>query len=449
MITHPFRTALAAIAICCGPALGETHRVARAAQAAPIADDTTIVSYVVDSVRVIQRLNPSTDVVAVNIYLLGGARQLTPATQGIEQLLLSASRYGTRSYPDTLWRAAWSALGSSLETDVTKDWTMLGFRGLRESFDRSWDLVTERLTAPTLRADGIAVARTRMLATLRQMRSSPEGEAAWVADSVVFAGHPYALSPYGTEANLGAIDSAAVAAYQRREVRRSRLLVVVAGAATRATVEAAVRRTLGTLPVGQYTWTRPTPLARKAGSLTMIPRATSTNYVIGMFDAPPTSSDEFPSYRAAMGLLGQFITKAVREKRGLSYAANASAQERALATGMIYVSTAQPDTVLKLIRAQIAVLSNRDSMPAGYSFTTDNNSIDVVSRRLTSASQVEALASAELLLGDYRLAESLPRRMRTVSTQSIRQAIQKYVRDIQFVYTGDTTKVSRRSFEKF
>lgn len=435
--------------------LAATAASAWAPRPAPVAtgraaaDDTTILSYMVDSVRVIQRLNPHTDIVAVNIYLLGGSRQLTPATQGIEALLLSASRYGTKSYPDTLWRKAWSSLGSTGASETTKDWSMLGFRGLRDDFDRSWDMMAERLTAPTLHADGIAIARTRMVASMRQMRASPEGEAAYVADSVVFAGHPYGLSPYGTETNLPGIDSAALAAYVRTQVVRSRIVIVIAGAATRAMVEAAVHRTFARVSVGQYVWASPAPLTRRTRSLTMIPRATATNYVIGIFEAPPSSSEDFPSYRAALGYLSQFMTKAVREKRGLSYAVDASAQERALATGMIYVSTGQPDTALKLMRQQLEVLTNPDSMPAGYSFTTDNNSLDMLARRLTSESQVEALAEAELLMGNYRLAEALPRRMRTVSTQSIRQALRKYVRNIQFVYAGDTTRVNRKSFELF
>src|SRR2546426_3868349 len=37
-------------------------------------------------VRVIQRVNPATDVVAVRLYLLGGTRQLTERTAGIEAL---------------------------------------------------------------------------------------------------------------------------------------------------------------------------------------------------------------------------------------------------------------------------------------------------------------------------------------------------------------------------
>lgn len=409
-------------------------------------DDTTLLSYSVDSVRVIQRLTPSTEVVAVNIYLLGGARQLTAATQGIEAMLLTASKYGTRSFPDSTLRTAWAMTGSALESELTSDWTMLGFRGVSAEFDRSWDIVSERLIRPTFPAAGVSTARDRLVAALKQARNSPDGEIGSVADSVAFAGHAYGLSAYGTEQSLALIDSAVLSRYVSSQVHRSRMLVVVVGAATRAMVESAIRRGLATAPVGTYRWTPPAPLAPHTSTVTLIPRRSATNYVIGVFDGPPETSEDFPSFRAATNFLGSMITDAVREKRGLSYAASASVSDRALVTGVIYVSTPRPDTVVKLVQAQIRTLTNRDSMPAGFSFTADKNSLQFLFRRSSSAVQADALAHAEILQGDYRLAENVPRRMRSVTSSSIRMAAIAYMKNIRFIYAGDTALVKRATF---
>lgn len=426
-----------------------TDRDSRSLRDAPVADDTMVVSYMADSVRVIQRVNPFTNVVAVNIYLLGGSRQLTPATQGIESMLLTASRYGSRGFPDTTLRAAWGMTGSAAVSDVTNDWSMLGFRGTREEFDRSWDIITERLTVPTLRSDAIEIARERMISGLRRRRVTPDGEIAYVADSIVFSGHPYALSPSGTENSLASLDSSALAMYVRSQVTRSRMLVVVAGGATRAMVEAAIRRTLAKQPLGSYTASPPPPLAKSAGSVTLIAKPSTTNYVIGVFDGPPETHEDYPAFRTATSFLSQLITLAVREKRGLSYAASASVDTRAIVTGMIYVSTSSPDTVMRLIQRQLATLQDPDSLPSGMSFSSDKNSLGNLFKRSTSDAQVDALAHAQLLLGDYRLADNLPRRMRTVSSSSVRQAARKYMQNIRYVYAGDTVRVHRKSFVKF
>ena len=46
--------------------------------------DTSTTVFDVNGLKVILRRNTANDVVAANVYLLGGTQQLTPATQGIE-----------------------------------------------------------------------------------------------------------------------------------------------------------------------------------------------------------------------------------------------------------------------------------------------------------------------------------------------------------------------------
>jgi zinc protease len=421
-----------------------------AGRAAPVtSEDTTLLSYTVDSVRVVQRLAPAADIIALNLYLLGGSRQLTPTTQGIEAMLLTSSRYGTRSFPDSLLRSAWSLTGSQLVSDVTNDWTMLGFRGIREEFDRSFDIVAERLTVPLLPKDGVDNSRERQLGAIRQWRSSPDGEMSYVADSTVFRAHPYALSPLGSPASLAAIDSAALAGYVRTQIMRSRMLLVVVGPVTRQQVEAAIRRKLAAVPAGEYVWSAPPPVPRHTGAVTMVPRVSATNYLIGVYDGPPQTSDDYPAFRLATDLLGQLISDEVREKRGLSYAAGAHVDDRAVVTGVISVSTGSPDKVLEIVRKKIAMLNNPDSLPAEVSFGGANrNSLSAIFKRSTTSAQADALANATILQGDYRLADKVGRRGRSISGAAVRTAIRRYVQNIQFVYAGDTTKVLRKSFER-
>ena len=60
---------------------------------AQIQRDTATTSYTVSGVKVIHR-HTNTSIVVANLYLLGGARQLTPATSGIETFLLAVTERG-------------------------------------------------------------------------------------------------------------------------------------------------------------------------------------------------------------------------------------------------------------------------------------------------------------------------------------------------------------------
>jgi zinc protease len=414
---------------------------------ASMADDSLTTSYITDSIRVIHRYVPGSAVVAVNIYLLGGSTQLTPATQGIEALMIGASEAGTRTHPDTLWRQAWSGNGSTAVREFTSDWTMLGFRGLSQDFDATWRLLSERFTEPQFPTEGVEVARARLLSLMRQRRASADGEVGFVSDSIIFAGHPYALSPYGTPAVVGALDSAALHRYATTKVQRSRFVVVIVGGVTPAAMRTAVSATLAKLPIGDFVRTPPPTLTqRDQQTVTFVPRSSATNYIIGVFSGPPMTDGDFPGFDLATALLGERISEAVREKRGLSYAATATTDERSIVTGYIYVSTPSPALVLPLIKQQLNAMTNADSLNSDMFWTNSNNSLSALFQRSTSASQVEALARAELLQGNYKLADNLPRRFRSISGGTVRNAARKYIKHIQFVYAGDTTRVKREAF---
>ena len=67
---------------------------------------TATTSFDVSGVHVILRQNDANNVVAANLYLLGGARQVTAANAGIEPILLDVSERGTQKFPKNSLRRA-------------------------------------------------------------------------------------------------------------------------------------------------------------------------------------------------------------------------------------------------------------------------------------------------------------------------------------------------------
>ncbi|HEU4629590.1 MAG TPA: insulinase family protein, partial [Gemmatimonadaceae bacterium] len=242
---------------CAGRARPEAALAATRADGTVVPLDSTTSEFIVNGLHVIHRANFATDVVAVRLYLLGGSRQLTPATQGIEALLLRTAEYGTVGYPGARSREAWGDTGSELAVAADVDWTLYGFRGIRSEFDRTWDVFADRVMRPELAPANVATVRAKMLTALAQRRTSPDALIFLLADSVAYAGHPYALRPEGTEASLARLDSAALAHYHASQMVTSRMLLVVVGGVERSAVEAAVTRTLAHLPRGDYTWSLP------------------------------------------------------------------------------------------------------------------------------------------------------------------------------------------------
>ena len=414
--------------------------------------DSTTSSFTVNGLRVIHRANFATDVVAAQLYLLGGARQLTPATQGIEALLLRAAEYGTAGYPGEAWRAAWSVTGSELSVVTTPDWTRVAMRGIRVDFDSSWAVFADRLVRPTLSDRAVRVARERLVAQVRQRRTNPDGLAFTLIDSVAYRGHPYALRHEGTEASLAVVDSAALARYHAEQMVTSRMLLVVVGGIDRAQVERAVTATLGRLPAGAYRWSLPPRVAASAdagATVSYVARPAATNYVVGLFHGPPPDAPDAPAFRLATALFSARVSQAVREQRGLSYAAYAPYLERGVTASGLYASTIAPAAVLQVMRAQLDTLRRESYVGAQMRFFTQQFVTGYIGSNLTSADQADALARAELYQGDYRRATREMDALRGVTGSELSAAARRYLVKPRFLYLGDTTRVTRAAFANF
>jgi len=181
----------------------------------------------------------------------------------------------------------------------------------------------------------------------------------------------------------------------------------------------------------------------------MVHRPLATNYILGLFQGPSASDPQYPAFRVAVAWLSSSIHTAVREERGLSYAAGAPYEERGVVTGGVYVSTNRPAVVLPLIKTQMDQIRR---LPAGVfnlHYFTDQFIMDYFAQNMTNADQADFLARAQLYRGDYRKAGQAMEDLRHVSTSDLRAAAYRYFRDIHFVYLGDTTRVERKAFTNF
>ena len=409
--------------------------------------DSLTISYEVAGLKVIHRPASVTDVVAVNLYLLGGSRQYATAPAGIEPFLLNASEYGTARYPGDATRRALAHTGSWITVSSTRDYTRYSFRGVKQEFDSTWAVFAERLMHPTLDSAALAITRGQFLISIKAERESPDAHAARLADSLAFEGHPYAMPEYGTVESITSLTADALKKYLAEQMMTSRMLLVVVGDIPRAQVERAVTATIGTLPRGSFTWTLPPEWPARAPRVTKVHRKLPTNYMMGFFSGPLQSSEDYPAFAIAVNMLGAFVFDDVRNE-GLSYAAGSPLIRTGAAGGSIYVSTTTPDTVVRIIQHNINFLQevaiprqvfvkHSKSYLDSYYYQTESN-----------AELADVLAQAQLYRGDFRSAASYGDVLRKISGTDIKSVARKYMKNIQYAYVGDTLKAPVKTMLK-
>ena len=417
--------------------------------AVALALSTLTTSFDASGVHVILRKSTANNVVAVNLYLLGGALQIVSETAGIEPFLLQVSDRGTTKYPLAILRRKMSALGSEIVTAPSDDWTMFGIRTTTEVLDSTWAIFASRLMEPTLDPADIALLRTQFLSGVSQRRDDPDALAEFLADSIAFTGHPYGIPVTGTEASISAIDAKALRAYHDSQIVKSRMLLVVVGDVDRPHVEKLVKETLARLPAGNYQWTSPPRLPENPAAVVIEPRILPTNYLIGYYSGPLANTDDYQALRIATSVLTGRLFAEIRTRQNLTYDVHAPFVDRAASAGGLYISTASPDTTLKLMRAALTELQEGLLDRDGLERLEQQFLTEYFLDNETNGAQADFLARSQLYRGDYREADKFVDELRSVTPEAVRRVARKYMRGIRFGYVGDPTKLKRELISRF
>ncbi|MBW7932365.1 MAG: insulinase family protein [Gemmatimonadaceae bacterium] len=447
------RRLLLALAVCAAPAAAQRisptlPSATRPVQPAAVHLDTSTTSYTIDGIRVIHRAGAA-NLVVMNLYLLGGVRNATPETAGLEPMYLAVSEQGTERYPKDALRRAMARTGSGIALDATDDWTLFGIRTTTEELDSVWNIFTDRLMRPRLEPSEIDFVRNQMLSALRQLNENPDALLSRVADSVAFREHPYALSPAGSESSLRAMTRESLLQWKQQWLVKSRLLLVVVGNVPRATLERMITGSLGRLPAGQYAWTMPDTLPMRPSSLTVVPRALPTNYVAGIFRGPRANERDAAALRVASAVLSGQLFSEIRSKSNLTYTAAADFRDAALISGKLFVTTTLPDSALKIMRDQIRLLQEVNIPTHALSPLIQQFLTEYFLDNETSTAQADFLARAQLYNGDWQAANRFMAELRAVTGEDVRRVARRYLRNIQWIYIGDPARITRRLAESF
>lgn len=170
-----------------------------------LAIDSSTTRFVASGIPVILRRSTSAGIATADVYLLGGTREETDETAGIEPFLLDLSERGTKHFPRAVMRHVMARLGTSIVVDPTFDWTSIGVRATPETFDSTFVVLADRVMYPTIDAADVDMVRQEYLSTVKQRRDSPDDLVEYLADSAAYAGHPYARAVGGNEKSIAAM----------------------------------------------------------------------------------------------------------------------------------------------------------------------------------------------------------------------------------------------------
>jgi predicted Zn-dependent peptidase len=405
-----------------------------------------ITEFEVNGLKVIVKRRPGAPTVSAGLFLRGGVRNLTPATAGIENLMLSTATEASKKFPREVLRKELSRMASSLSAGSNEDFSVISLSSTRPNFDRTWEIFTDIILNPAFTQKDFDLVRDRISTALRNESISPDSLLNAQENKIVYANHPYANDPNGTLETIGSFKLEDIRAYHKKAMQSSRLLLVVVGDVDSTVLKKQISDSFGKLPRGKYKEKALPQLNFEKPTLDITSKTVETNYVKGIFAAPSLTSPDYYAMRVAITLLQSKVVQEVRNKRQLSYAPNAEMNDAAANTANIYVTAVDANQAVSIMLREIESMRKNGvdedeftGLP-GFFLTT------YFIRQETNAAQVGELARFELIGGGWRNSLSFLDKMREVKPEDVKAVAQKYMKNLRFVVIGNPSAIDREIF---
>lgn len=412
-----------------------------------VSDATALVTeFDVHGLKVLVKRREGNQTVVAGLFIKGGARNITAANAGIEDLMLDVASEATANFPRERLRTELSRMGTAISSGVNYDYSALTLASTRTNFDRSWEIFTDVALRPAFTAEDVDRVRNRLVLSLRDDADTPDSYVQVLQARVAYAGHPYLNDPRGTADVVSQLTAEDLRRYHKQVMETSRLLLVVVGDLDPQLLRQRIAASFGKLRRGAY---RPGPLPElsfTASTVEVTERDLPTNYVHGVFTAPGLAAPDVYPMRVASSILQNRLFVEIRAKRNLSYAPESFLWNQGSNLGGISVTSTDANQSVRIMLDEIARLQREQISQDDLSGTVQHYLTRYYLGQETNAAQAGELAQAELLGGGWRNSSVFMEKLSAVTAADVQRVAQKYMRNIRFVVLGNPQGVDTKVF---
>ena len=405
-----------------------------------------VTEFDVNGLKVLVKRRAGSQTVAAGLFLKGGSRNITAANAGVESLMLSVMAEGSAAYPREKLRAELARTGTVIGASDNYDYSVLSMTSTRANFDSSWSVFTDVAVHPAFAKEDFDLIKQRSLVALSDDADDPDSYLQRLQEQAAYVGHPYINRPEGTVESVSRLTLDDIRRYHQQVMETSRLLLVVVGDIDVSQLKPRIASSFGTFPRGTYKGDAVPQLSFSASTVQVTQRGLPTNYIQGLFTAPPITSPDIYPMEVASAMLRDRIFEEVRVRRNLSYAPSAFLNSQGANVGGIYVTAVDANQAVRVMLNEIKRLQEEP--------LTQSDMTGVVSQYLTTyylgqetnAAQAANLAEFELIGGSWRNSFETIAKLRAVTPADVQRVSQKYMRNIRFVVLGNPAQIDKNVF---
>src|SRR2546423_5836193 len=405
-----------------------------------------VTEFDVNGLKVLMKRREGSQTVAAGLFLRGGSRNITSANAGIESLMLDVMAEGSASYPRERLRSELARTGTVMGSSDNYDYSVLSFTSTRANFDSMWSLFADVALHPAFTKEDFDLTKTRALTALADDADDPDTYLQRLQEHAAYAGHPYLNRPEGTVESVSRLTVEDVRRYHQQAMETSRLLLVIVGDLDANQLKARIAAAFGKLPRGNYKADTVPQLSFTASTVEVTQRGLPTNYVQGLFAAPPITSPDIYPMEVASAMLRDRVFEEVRVKRNLSYAPSAFLNSQGANVGGIYVTAVDANQAVRVMLNEVRRLQDQPLAQSDITGVVSQYLTTYYLGQETNAAQAANLAEFELIGGGWRNSFETIAKLRAVTPVDVERFAQKYMRNIRFVVLGNPAQIDKTVF---
>jgi len=403
-------------------------------------------SFTVNGLKVIFKQNTSNDIISTNLYYKGGVTNLTEDNAGLEALTLVVSTKASNNFPKDKLNAALERMNSVINTNSNFDFSSINLLCVKQNFAKSWEIFSDIVVNPSFTEEDLVLEREKMINNVKQVDDNPDAYLSKLVNNEFYVDHPYSIEVNGTENTLSSFTAGELKEYHSELMNTSRLLLVVVGNTTKSELESMVKKSFGSLPIGNYTASVPPEIENSEPSIKIVKRELPTTYIQGTYSAPARGTKEGYTMLIANSILRDRVWEEVRTKRSLSYAPSTRYVNNFSNYGAIYVTAVDPDTTIEVMINELQKLKDELIPEKDLSNKIRQFLTFYYLGEETNQSQANSLAFYELAGIGYEERANFIKHVNKVSSSDIQSAAQKYMKNLQFVLIGNPANLEVNTY---
>ena len=397
----------------------------------------TTEEFFIKDLKVILKPNTSNEIISAQLYWRGGVLNLTKTNQGIEQFIFSSATLKNRKYADKSWDKILQGTGSRLGSAAEKNFTVISLQCTRQYFDQMWEVFSDYVMNSGFYDERTEIARERTLTRIRRQKDTPDVYVRKLAEEQFYRDHPYELEPLGVQESISKINMKQMESYLKKNLKKSKLLLVVVGNVDKEKLKKKVAKTFGKISKGKYKPVFPAVVVHKSPSLKIVERDLPTNYILGLFSAPSPENPDYYPMTIAIDFLKWRLFEEIRTKRSLSYAPDAFLATNFANYGGVYATSVEPDTTIKIMLEELKKLRMEPVIEKDLRDRISMNLTRYYLSNESNSAQGQFLARFELSGLGWQQGEKMVENLRNVTAADVQRVANQYFKNIQFIVLGN------------